>query len=338
MSPIGSMTSAAEPMFLPALSDVRSLVALAGGFVAAANLLAVVESDTVRVSVVPVVGSELPAVCIGNGALDMVGLRVGPSCLRMDSEETLPALQDKRSVMRFLDLDGGPMEGMPVLEPLQHSVLEMTLDGRPMEGRPVLEPLEHSVLEMALEDGPTAGISVLELLEHPVPDVALDWDLRSLIKMAVSDPSEHSGLGETDDVDLDPLWMAPWDAGGTLGAGSRTKIAIWRDVLCCVARFSRMPVIPVTGYLRYFRGLGRTCILDLNEGETKVPVRMMRDESGTDFPSLQFPPCGVRVLPFPGRQMHDRSGFSPGEPYPGREVCGRIGLTRARVARKNWAI
>ena len=32
----------------------------------------------------------------------MVGLRVGQSCLRMGSEETLPALQDERSVMSFL--------------------------------------------------------------------------------------------------------------------------------------------------------------------------------------------------------------------------------------------
>ena len=37
----------------------------------------------------------------GNGALDVVGFRVGQSCLRMDSEETLPALQDERSLMSF---------------------------------------------------------------------------------------------------------------------------------------------------------------------------------------------------------------------------------------------
>ena len=81
--PVGSMTSAAEPTFLPALSEV----------VAAANPLAVVESDTVRVSVLPmesdtarvsalpVVGIEVPAVYIGKVALDSVGVRVGPSCL-----------------------------------------------------------------------------------------------------------------------------------------------------------------------------------------------------------------------------------------------------------------
>ena len=232
-----------------------------------------VESDTARVSVLPVVGSELPAVCVGNGALDLVDLRVGPSCIRMDSEETLPDFQVERSVMSFfgsgrcpggrpmewvpvleplehsvleMALDSRPMEGRPVLEPLEHSVLEMAqnggpleemsnleplehsvlnvaLDGRPMEGIPVLEPLEHSVLELALDsrlmegmtvleplehsvlkearsDGPTVGMSVLEPLEHSVPDVTLDWGDHSLIKMAVSDPLEHSGLGETDDV------------------------------------------------------------------------------------------------------------------------------------------
>ena len=52
--PVGSMTSAAEPTFLPALSEVYSPVFLAGVVVAAANPLAVVESDTARVSVLPV--------------------------------------------------------------------------------------------------------------------------------------------------------------------------------------------------------------------------------------------------------------------------------------------
>ena len=114
--PVGSMTSAAEPTFLPALSEVYSLVVLAGGggVVAAANPLAVVESDTARVSLLPVVGSELPAVYVGKVALDLVGLRVGPTCLRMDSEETLPALLDERSVSCVdlgVTLDGGPGGG-----------------------------------------------------------------------------------------------------------------------------------------------------------------------------------------------------------------------------------
>ena len=276
----------------------------------------------------------------------------------MDSEETLPALQDERSVMSFFNLDaaldGRPMEGVPVLEPLEHSVLEMALDGgpleemsasvleplehsvldvaldgRPMEGIPVLEPLEHSVLEMALNDGPTAGISVLEPLEHSFPDVALDWDDRSLIKMAVSDPLEP------DDVDLDPLWMAPWDAGGTLGTGSRPGIAIWRDVLCCVSRLSRMPVLPVTGYLRSFRGLGWTCILDANAGESKAPVRMMRDERVTDFPRPQFPPCGARALPSnshsPGHKCTTDLGFPWASHTPGEKCAAELDFPRASL-------
>ena len=77
--------------------------------------LAVVETVTARVSVLPDVGSELPTVSdvaavvcaapvyeVGNGALDEVGLNVGQSCFRMDSEDTLPPLQDERSVMSFL--------------------------------------------------------------------------------------------------------------------------------------------------------------------------------------------------------------------------------------------
>ena len=66
-------------------------------------------------SVLPDVGSELPTVSdaaavvcaapvdeVGKGTLDVVGLGVGQSCLRFDSEDILPALQDERSVMSFL--------------------------------------------------------------------------------------------------------------------------------------------------------------------------------------------------------------------------------------------
>ena len=41
----------------------------------------------------------------------------------------------------MLPLDGGPMEAMSVLEPLEHSVLTMTLNDRPMVDISVLEPL-----------------------------------------------------------------------------------------------------------------------------------------------------------------------------------------------------
>ena len=44
---------------------------------------------------------------------------------------------------------------------------------------------------------------MLEPLEHSVPDVAPVWGDCSLIKMTVLDPLERSGLGVTDNVDLD---------------------------------------------------------------------------------------------------------------------------------------
>ena len=73
------------------------------------------ESDTARVSALPVVGIEVPAVYFGKVALDSVGLRVGLSCLRLDPEEALPASLDERGMTCDVYLgvtpDGGPMEG-----------------------------------------------------------------------------------------------------------------------------------------------------------------------------------------------------------------------------------
>ena len=71
MSPIGSMTSAAEPTFLPALSDVCSLVVLAEGGGRCCGKPP--GSCGVRYS-----ASECQC---------FVGLRVGPSCLRVKCDE-----------------------------------------------------------------------------------------------------------------------------------------------------------------------------------------------------------------------------------------------------------
>ena len=114
MSPIVSVRSAAGPAFLPTKSEVLSLAVLAGGVIAAAAPLAMVRTVTARVSVLPDVGSELPmdsdaaVVCtvrvdeVLDDALDTVGESVSRLCVPMDSEETLPALQDECSVMSFL--------------------------------------------------------------------------------------------------------------------------------------------------------------------------------------------------------------------------------------------
>ena len=46
------------------------------------------------------------------------------------------------------------------------------------------------------------------------------------------------------EVDMDSLWMAPWDAGGKFRFGSRPEMAIRRDILRCVVQLSCRPVFP----------------------------------------------------------------------------------------------
>ena len=90
-----------------------------------------------------------------------------------------------------------------------------------------------------------------------------------------------------------------------------------------------MPVLPVTGCLRSFRGLGRTCVLDLNAGESEAPVGMLGDEMETVFPIPPFASCGVRVLPSATvtllrggwrRRGCAGNGHSPGEKFRGGHV------------------
>ena len=81
------------------------------------------------------------------------------------------------------------MEGIPVLEPLEHSVLVGALDSGLMEGMSHLEPLEHSVLNVA-RGGKEA--SVFEPLEHSVLMMTLDDS--PLEKMSDDEPLEPSVL------------------------------------------------------------------------------------------------------------------------------------------------
>ena len=97
--------------------------------------------------------------------------------------EGAPVLEPLEHLVLEMTLDGGPMEGMTVLEPLEHSVLEIALDGELIEDLSVLEPLEHSVLDVAGNGTTMAGISVWEPLEHSVPEVTLVWGDCSLIRM-----------------------------------------------------------------------------------------------------------------------------------------------------------
>ena len=109
------------------------------------------------------------------------------------------------------------------------------------------------------------GISGMELFEHLVMEplehsvLAMTLDVWPLMELSVWEPLEHSDRVVTDHVDLDSLWMAPWDAGGTLGGSCRPGVAIWRAVLCSVVRLSRRPVFFDKDYSRLFWSLGRAC-------------------------------------------------------------------------------
>ena len=188
------------------------------------------------------------------------------------------------------------MEGAPVLEPIEHSVLEKPLDGEPMERAPVLEPIEHSVLEKPLDGGPLVKTSILGPLQSSVPDVAPAWADFSLFEMTVSDPLEHSGLNITIHVDVDFFWLAPWDAGGTLSSDYRPGMAVWRAVLCSVARLSRRPVLSAMGSWRSFGDLGRTCVMDLDAGQSRAPADILGDDPQMKFPRSLCLPGGMRLL------------------------------------------
>ena len=113
----------------------------------------------------------------------------------------------------------------------------------------------------------------------------------------VSDPLEHSSLVVTVHVDVDSLWLAPWDAGGTLGGSYRPGVTVWRAVLCSVVRLSRRPVLSATGYLWSFRDLGRTCVMDLDAGKSRALAEILGDDPQVDFPRSQFLSGGMGVLP-----------------------------------------
>ena len=113
MSPVGPVRGGAEPVLWAAKSEVCTPVVFAGGggVVAVAAPLAVVEAVTARVSVLPVVGSDLPTglyAVVGVtkqlevdlcNILDKVGHGAGRSCVCMVPAERLPDLREVCDIM-----------------------------------------------------------------------------------------------------------------------------------------------------------------------------------------------------------------------------------------------
>ena len=111
--------------------------------------LQLVKSDTARVSVLPVASCKFPAVFLGKVALDVVGLGVGPPCLRVDSEETLLTLTDERAQLARAAPGVTPVDssekGAPVRELIRPSVLGKPQVVNLQEPTPVEKRLEYVI-------------------------------------------------------------------------------------------------------------------------------------------------------------------------------------------------
>ena len=66
--------------------------------------------------------------------------------------------------------------------------------------------------------------------------------------------------------------MVPWDAGGTFLIGSRSEMAIRKDILRCV--------------IQYFRELARTGFIDFYTGVSTTPAVIMVEDQNPDFLAL----------------------------------------------------
>ena len=171
--------------------------------------LVVVRSDTALVSVLPVAGCKFPAVFWGKVAFDVVGLGVGPPCLRVDSEETLLTVIDERAQLA---------RAAPGVTPVDSSE----------EGAPVPELIKLSVLGEPLVDSLQEPMPVEERLEYAIQGTVLIWE--PLVQM------RHVVTG---DVDFDSFGMVPWDAGGMHGNDCqrremfRTMMLQWLMRLLC---------------------------------------------------------------------------------------------------------
>ena len=80
----------------------------------------------------------------------MVGLGVGPPCLRVDLEEILLTLMDEQAQLVCaapgVTPEDGSEEGAPVLELIEHSVLGKSLVDSLQEPMPAMKRLKQAIL------------------------------------------------------------------------------------------------------------------------------------------------------------------------------------------------
>ena len=212
----------------PCLRSIPLVFFAGGGEVADTYPLVVAKSDTARVSALPVAGCKFLAVFLGKVAFDVAGLGVGPPCLRVDSEETLLTVTDKRAQLAHAAPGVTPVdsseEEAPVRELIQLSVL----------GEPLVNSLQES---MAAE----------ERLEYSIQATAIVWQ-----------PLEQMRCVVSDDVNSYYFGMASWDAGGMHGNDCECRETFWTMMLQWLIWLLCRPVIR--------NGLGRATRMIMEYG------------------------------------------------------------------------
>ena len=207
----------------PCLRSIPLLFLLGGGGGLPMHTPWLSLSQMQRVSVLPVAGCKFPAVFLGKVAFDVVGLGVGPPCLRVDSEETLLTVIDKRAQLAH---------AAPGVTPVDSSE----------EGAPVPELIKFSVLGESLVDSLQEPMPVAERLEYAIQATALIWEPLRQVRYVVSS-----------DVDFDSFGMVPWDAGGMHGNDCQrretfqTMMLQWLMRLLCRCNRLRCPLARMSG-------------------------------------------------------------------------------------------
>ena len=195
-------------------------------------------------SVLPVAGCKFPAVFLGKVALDVVGLGVGPPCLRVDSEETLLTLIDE-------------------LGQLARAALGVTPVDSSEEGAPVRELIWPSVLGEPLVDSRQEPMPVEKWLEYVIQATASVWEPLELVHYLVSGDMNFYSFG-----------MAPWDAGGMHGDGCRPNGTCWKMMFQWSFRLWCPPVIVngLDGTMRMNTEYGLDKIMMTNTDSPRLAV------------------------------------------------------------------
>ena len=141
-------------------------------------------------------GTDVPAIA---GMRFLAVVEVHSSAVDIEGELLIIRTSDGQRSAVLLDSivvprrDGGLMDDMSVLEPLEHSVLGLSLKGGDVCRDKVvrLHPLEHSGVDRSADM--MGGASILELLEYSVPKVPLDERDQFIGSRTVLNPLEYAG-------------------------------------------------------------------------------------------------------------------------------------------------